>query len=277
MKFIESKSVSDYEVLTDTGFVDIKYLHKTIKYEEYEVVLDTNETLICADTHIVFNEDHQEVFVKDLQLGDGILTKDGKGKVIEIKDLQIEDNMYDLELSYGSKERYYTNGILSHNTSYLRYLTKFITKKEILFIPPSMAEMLAEPSIIPFLIENKNCVLIIEDAEKVISDRETNVSAGGVSNILNLTDGILGDCLNVQIIATFNIKRDKIDQALLRKGRLIAEHKFEELSIDETNKLLKYLNKNTASDKGLTLADIYNIDSDEIRVKSNKNKIGFKF
>ena len=136
MKFIESKSVSDYEVLTDTGFVDIKYLHKTIKYEEYEVVLDTNETLICADTHIVFNEDHQEVFVKDLQLGDGILTKDGKGKVIEIKDLQIEDNMYDLELEENSNKRYYTNNILSHNTTsytiFSLWFATFFPEKKIL-------------------------------------------------------------------------------------------------------------------------------------------------
>ena len=61
-------------------------------------------------------------------------------------------------------------------------------------------------------------ILIIEDAERVISDRESNGSPAGVSNILNLTDGILGDCLNIQVIATFNMKREKIDQALLRKG-----------------------------------------------------------
>ena len=42
--------------------------------------------------------------------------------------------------------------------------------KDILFIPPSMAEMLAEPSIIPFLMDKRNTILLIEDAEKVISD-----------------------------------------------------------------------------------------------------------
>jgi SpoVK/Ycf46/Vps4 family AAA+-type ATPase len=126
-------------------------------------------------------------------------------------------------------------------TSYLKYLTTLIKEKDILFISPSMAEMLSEPSIIPFLMDHKNSILIIEDAEKVIGDRESgNVSASGVSNILNLTDGILGDCLNIQILATFNMKREKIDQALLRKGRLIAEHKFTKLSVEETNNLLKF-------------------------------------
>jgi hypothetical protein len=161
-------------------------------------------------------------------------------------------------------------------TSYIKYLTKLVNDKEILFIPPSMAEMLSEPSIIPFLMEHKNSILIIEDAERVISDREINGSSAGVSNILNLTDGILGDCLNIQIIATFNMKKDKIDQALLRKGRLIVEHKFTNLSVDDTNNLLKSLGKDYVSDKGMCLADIYNVDIEYYKTTTTTpNKIGF--
>lgn len=160
-------------------------------------------------------------------------------------------------------------------TSYIKYLTTLIKEKDILFIPPSMAEMLSEPSIIPFLMDHKNSILIIEDAERVISDREGNGSPAGVSNILNLTDGILGDCLSIQIVATFNMKREKIDQALLRKGRLIAEHKFEKLTIDETNRLLKHINKDYKVSEGLTLADIYNIDLEVHRPTNKKSKLGF--
>lgn len=159
-------------------------------------------------------------------------------------------------------------------TSYIKYLTSLIKEKDILFIPPSMAEMLSEPSIIPFLMEHKNSILIIEDAERVIGDRENNGSSAGVSNILNLTDGILGDCLSIQIVATFNMRREKIDQALLRKGRLIAEYKFEKLSLEETEKLLKSLNKDHYVSEGMCLADIYNIDVEVF--KTNKTtKIGF--
>jgi ATP-dependent 26S proteasome regulatory subunit len=137
-----------------------------------------------------------------------------------------------------------------------------------------MAEMLSEPSIIPFLMDHKNSILIIEDAERVISDREGHGSPAGVSNILNLTDGILGDCLSIQIVATFNMKREKIDQALLRKGRLIAEHKFNKLSVDESNNLLKHLEKDHEVSESMSLADIYNIDVELIRT-ANKSKIGF--
>lgn len=160
-------------------------------------------------------------------------------------------------------------------TSYIKHLTTLVKDKDILFIPPSMAEMLSEPSIIPFLMDHKNSILIIEDAERVISDREGNGSPAGVSNILNLTDGILGDCLNIQVIATFNMKREKIDQALLRKGRLIAEHKFDKLSVEDTNKLLKHLEKDQRVKEGMVLADIYNIDTEVYKTTKQTNKIGF--
>jgi ATP-dependent 26S proteasome regulatory subunit len=71
------------------------------------------------------------------------------------------------------------------------------------------------------------------------------------------------------------MKREKIDQALLRKGRLIAEHKFERLSVDDTNKLLKSLKKNHTVEEGMVLADIYNIDTEVYKTSSKGNKIGF--
>ena len=138
-----------------------------------------------------------------------------------------------------------------------------------------MAEMLSEPSIIPFLMDNRNSILLIEDAERVIADREGKGSPAGVSNILNLTDGILGDCLNIQVIATFNMKRERIDSALLRKGRLICEHKFDKLNIADTNTLLTHLKKGVHSDIPLTLADIYNIEVDDARITKDSKKIGF--
>jgi hypothetical protein len=212
---------------------------------------------------------------------------------LDTEDYDLFSTNMDLEMNYGKDflkvhETIVTrlnqnNGkgiILLHGdpgtgkTSYIKYLTSLIKEKDILFIPPTMAEMLSEPSIIPFLMEYKNSILIIEDAERVIGDRENNGSPAGVSNILNLTDGILGDCLSIQIVATFNMKREKIDQALLRKGRLIAEYKFEKLSLPDTEKLLKKLNKSIEVFEGMCLADIYNIDVEVF--KSNKtNKIGF--
>lgn len=274
MKFINSKLLEDLEVLTDTGWVSLSYVHMTKPYEIFEIKTESFK-LKCADEHIVFNVDMNEVYVKNLKIGDKIFTENGLEEIIDITVDDEKVNMYDLELCEESNKRYYTDGVLSHNSSYIKYLTSQINDKKILFVPPAMAETLSDPSIIPFLMEHQNSILIIEDAEKVISDRETNGSSAGVSNILNLTDGILGDCLNIQILATFNMKKEKIDQALLRAGRLIAEHKFTILSVDETNKLLKKLNKKHISNVGMTLADIYNIDEDIYKTTNKNSKIGF--
>jgi energy-coupling factor transporter ATP-binding protein EcfA2 len=160
-------------------------------------------------------------------------------------------------------------------TTYIKYLTTLIRDKEVIFVPPMMAESLTDPSIIPFLMDYRNSILIIEDAEKVLGSRERGQINQSTSNLLNLTDGILGDCLNIQIIATFNTKRDNIDDAFLRKGRLIAEHKFVKLNVEESNKLLTHIGKDIQVEEEMALSDIYNIDVDVYKSTKERGKIGF--
>ena len=127
-KITKTTKISDYEVLTNDGFVDIEALHETIPYEVYHLKLSDEKELKCADNHIVFCKyDMEEVFVKNLNVGDKILVEQdgilGETEVIEVTNLGYEEVMYDLELKEGSNRRYYTNGILSHNT----HLTKLLT------------------------------------------------------------------------------------------------------------------------------------------------------
>jgi ATP-dependent 26S proteasome regulatory subunit len=89
-----------------------------------------------------------------------------------------------------------------------------------------------------------------------------------------LSDGLLSDCLNIQIIATFNTDLLNIDEALLRKGRLIAKYEFKELTNDRKKNLSKKLN--IAFDKNnQTLAEIYNSSTPDV-TNSKPVKIGFK-
>lgn len=256
----------------------------------FEIIMNYDSKI--GDSNYYIDKFKLNNFVVELKKSGINLVKSDMGHLdIEEYDLNVPD--MNLELNYGEEflkihelivKRLNTPNdkgiILFHGdpgtgkTSYIKYLTRLIVDKEILFIPPSMAESLSEPSIIPFLMEHKNSILIVEDAERVIADRELNGSSAGVSNILNLTDGILGDCLNIQIIATFNMKREKIDSALLRKGRLIVEHKFQNLSVEDTNKLFKFIGKDNVVEKGMCLADIYNID-EEFYKTDNKSSIGF--
>jgi ATP-dependent 26S proteasome regulatory subunit len=161
-------------------------------------------------------------------------------------------------------------------THYLKHLASKIKDKRVLFIPPYLADFITSPEMTPFLIDNANSVLFIEDAERVITDRNENGSTG-VSNILNITDGILSDILKIQIVATFNMDRKKIDPALLRKGRLIAEHKFEALSVEESNTMLKHLEIDHVATEPMTLTQIYNFkDPHYVSEESvSHRKIGF--
>tara|TARA_R110001583_G_scaffold97083_3_gene241812 strand:+ start:3468 stop:4544 length:1077 start_codon:yes stop_codon:yes gene_type:complete len=156
-------------------------------------------------------------------------------------------------------------------TTYLKSLITSIDKKMV-FVPPFLVESITHPNFLPFLLKHSNSILIIEEAEKIIAQRNGGDSTG-VSNLLNLTDGIVGDCLNIQVIATFNTSRERIDEALLRKGRLLAEHEFGPLSVEDSNALLKELHKKHKTDTPMTLADIYNHGEDHI--KKEKKPIGF--
>ena len=158
-------------------------------------------------------------------------------------------------------------------TTYIKNLADKI-EKQIIFVPPMMTSAIADPGFIPFLMKYPDSILIIEDAETAIRDRNTSGNANSVSNILNLTDGILGECLKIQIVATFTTERTQIDKALLRKGRLVTDYKFENLSVKKSNKLLKKIGITEKVDKPMSLADIYYYNETNTN-KKDKPTIGF--
>ena len=141
-------------------------------------------------------------------------------------------------------------------TTYLRYLVGKI-KKKVLFLSPSVAGNLVNPDFIELLIDNPNTVLIIEDAENIIMDRRHN-SSSSVSNLLNISDGLLADFLNVQLICTFNSSLTAVDSALLRKGRLIARYEFGKLSMAKAQRLSDHLGFNKKITEPMTIAEIAN-------------------
>lgn len=97
-----------------------------------------------------------------------------------------------------------------------------------------------------------------------------------VSSLLNISDGILHDILKLQIVVTFNTDLTNIDEAFLRKGRLIAEHKFDKLSTEKAKILSNKLGYKTQISEPMTLADIYNQKDPDMSEKKPKKRIGFK-
>lgn len=141
-----------------------------------------------------------------------------------------------------------------------------IKNKKLIYVPPDMAKEISKPHFLPFLLQYPNSILIIEDAENIIRDRnELEFDASqAVANLLNLSDGLLGDATHMQIIATFNCDLSKIDKALLRKGRLIAHYEFGTIDIDDAKNLSSKLGFGIEHITApMTLADIYNQSRDE--------------
>jgi ATP-dependent 26S proteasome regulatory subunit len=159
-------------------------------------------------------------------------------------------------------------------TTFIRYLTSRL-KKNIIFISPDMVDSITDPAFIPFLMKNNDSILIIEDAEPALEKRGNGGRSSAVSNVLNLTDGLLSDCLKISIVATFNTGIKNIDEALTRKGRLLMNYKFEKLSVDKSKKLLKKLgHQEVEVNEPMTLADIYFHGTDN-NMKITSKKIGF--
>ena len=158
-------------------------------------------------------------------------------------------------------------------TTYLRYLIGEL-KKKVLFVSPTVAGNLMNPEFIDLLIDNQNAVLIIEDAENIMMERKFN-SDSSVSNLLNLSDGLLSDCLNVQIICTFNSSLDLIDSALMRKGRLIAMYEFGKLSKEKSQKLSEHLGFDRDIQHPMTLAEITNQDQKDPEIRKVE-VVGFR-
>jgi len=158
-------------------------------------------------------------------------------------------------------------------TTYLRYLIGKI-KKRILFLSPSAADNLIDPSFIEVLIKNRNTVLVIEDAENIIMDRRHS-SGSSVSNLLNISDGLLADCLGVQLICTFNSPPATVDSALLRKGRLIAKYEFGKLNIGKAQRLSDHLGFGSTIVRPMTVSEIANQNEKEFGTPEVRT-IGFR-
>lgn len=164
----------------------------------------------------------------------------------------------------------------SGKTNYIKWLTSQVPNKKFVFVPTTMISSLTDPSFIGTLIDNKDSVLILEDCENYIAERTAlNSNTDVVSSLLNIADGILSDVVQCQLICTFNSDISKIDPALLRKGRLIAEYKFKELTPEKCNQYLKSQNKDFKVDRAYSLAEITNYETKLFKSEDKSKKIGF--
>jgi hypothetical protein len=166
---------------------------------------------------------------------------------------KLEENKTGLYLCYGEAG--------TGKSSALRHLITQVDRPFV-FVPPQMINYLSSPEFVDLVLSSlKGSVLIIEDAEKALMKRESEDGFHNselVSSLLNLTDGLYADLANTSIIATYNCDRNLIDPALLRRGRMKAEYKFNRLSVEKSQNLMNKLEHDFTVTEPMTLADIFN-------------------
>jgi len=203
----------------------------------------------------------------------------GDFNTIDINELYNDDFANADEVITASIPKKESGMILLHGepgtgkTTYIKHLISRFKDKKFIFIQNDFVRELLKPSFIAFLLQNKDAVLIIEDAEKVVVARDSSSDESVVSTLLQLTDGLFSDFLNIKIVCTFNTNLDRIDKALLRKGRMIAKYNFTPLSPEKTTALAKKLGHESVTGS-LTLADIFGYDKQSF-TKSSKKSMGF--
>lgn len=116
-KFIESYSVEDWQIETPNGWEDIESVHKTIPFDVWQIVTANKKVLHCADEHAVIMENWEMTHAKK-SLDNNIITSDGISAVVSVDKLPLPpEHMYDITLKSDTSHVYFTNGILSHNTT----------------------------------------------------------------------------------------------------------------------------------------------------------------
>ena len=257
---------------------DFKNYSCKILYQKSETLAKVRECIVLSP------EDKKKKNVYLLCSLDGMLTT-------QKFEVRLPDKKIDLELNYGktASDKFdkiidYTksnkNGLVllsgkpgTGKSTFIKYLaTK--TDRKVIYLSSGSVDQLTNPDFLSFIMGYRNSILLLEDAEKALRSREDQDN-NAISNILNITDGVLGDCLNILIIATFNISKEKIDSALVRKGRLLIEHEFDALPAENCNKIFKSIKSKRKTDVPMTLAEIYNEEENYFKKEEEKNKIGF--
>ena len=228
---------------------------------------------------------------KKSQFSIHLISKDSYG--MELKSMDIKKTRLDLDLYYEDDFAELDNTIrrrlnkkddrgiiLLHGlpgagkTTYLRHLVGTL-KKKVLFLSPAVAKNIMDPEFMDLLIDNPNSVLVIEDAENIVVDRRIDAGSS-VSDLLNISDGLLADFLHIQVICTFNHPLSMVDAALMRKGRLIAQYEFGRLSAPKAQRLSAHMGFKTTISRPMTIAEIAGQGEKEFGPGQRVQVLGFR-
>jgi len=163
---ISSDDIKKFTHITDQNFQSdfgrVSQAFRTVPYQVWELKTNT-KILLAADRHIIIKEDMDCVWLEELNIGDKIQTDSGIEEVISCKNLNIRTHMYCVNVNTKDKNDnfnhlYYTDGILSHNTTcaagYLLWRAMFTEDFTILITANKQTQAYEIINIIKYAYEN---------------------------------------------------------------------------------------------------------------------------
>lgn len=118
-------------------------------------------------------------------------------------------------------------------------------------------------------------LIVLEDAGELLTADARARTGQGLSRLLNLTDGVLGQGMNVLVLITTNEPLGRVHPAIHRPGRCWSEIEFGRLSADEANEWLSIADCETRVDTAQTLADLFSIVAGRYSASETRQPIGF--
>ena len=118
-------------------------------------------------------------------------------------------------------------------------------------------------------------LLILEDSGELMSIDAKKTLGQGLSRLLNISDGILGQGTKTMILITTNEELGKLNRAITRPGRCFSEIGFERLSAEEANRWLRDGGSASRVDGARTLSELYAI-ANGVSHDQPSRKIGFR-
>lgn len=115
-KILKSHILDGVRVKCDKGWSPAAYIHETKPFTIYKIFTKNGLTLDCADEHLIYTPSGLSMWAKDLRKGDIISTDRGEDEIERVVKTNIDVNMCDITV-LNNKESYYSNHILSHNTT----------------------------------------------------------------------------------------------------------------------------------------------------------------
>ncbi len=104
-------------------------------------------------------------------------------------------------------------------------------------------------------------LIALEDAGELLTADARALAGQGLSQLLNLTDGLLGAGMRASVLVTTNEPLGRLHPAVVRPGRAWAEVEFRALSGEEANAWLVERECDVRVERATTIAELYEIEA----------------